>query len=92
MVKDQNPISCIHVTLVRGHEFPINCGSQHGWKNSSRFQAGLEPGTLCFSILVLEKSEKIERIEKIKRIEKIEKIKKIEKIEKIERIKKDKKR
>ena len=54
VVKDRNPISCIHVTLVPGHEFPINCGSQHGWKNSFRFQAGLEPGTLCFSIMVLD--------------------------------------
>ena len=54
MVKDRSPISCIHVTLVPGHEFPINCGSQHGWKNSFRFQAGLEPGTLCFSIMVLD--------------------------------------
>ena len=54
MVKDRNPISCIHVTLVPDHKFPINCGSQHGWKNSFRFQAGLEPGTLCFSIMVLD--------------------------------------
>ena len=54
MVKNRNPISCIHVTLVPGHEFPINCGPQHGWKNSFRFQAGLEPGTFCFSIMVLD--------------------------------------
>ena len=54
VVKDRNPIHCIHVSLVPGHEFPINCRSQHGWKKSFCFQAGLEPGTLCFSIMVLD--------------------------------------
>ena len=42
------------ISAIFGHNFPNNCGSQHGWKNSFRFQAGLEPGTLCFSIMVLD--------------------------------------
>ena len=38
MVKDRNPIDDIHVSLVPGHAFPINCGSQHGLQKSFRFQ------------------------------------------------------
>ena len=35
VVKTENTIHCILVSLVPGHEFPINCGSQHGWNNLS---------------------------------------------------------
>ena len=30
--KGLDPIYHIHVLLMPGHEFPINCGSQDGWK------------------------------------------------------------
>ena len=28
----RNPISRMHVPLVPGHKFPVDCGYQHGWK------------------------------------------------------------
>ena len=45
---------CAFLLNINNYVFFFNCGSQHSWKKSFRFQAGLEPGTLCFSIMVLD--------------------------------------